>query len=56
MRKLSATERALLQRLQELEVRLSVLENLPTPIVFAVGKYPDPIRADMQAPTSDLEH
>jgi len=55
MRKYSAIEKELLERIKELDLRLSVLERLPTPIVFAIGKYPDPIPADMQAP-SDLEH
>ena len=52
----TAIEREILRRLAELDIRLSVLERLPTPIVFAIGQqFPNPIRADMQAP-SDLEH
>lgn len=55
MRKLTLNEKRLWEAIRELELRLSVLERLPTPIVFAVGRYPDPIPADMQSP-SELEH
>ena len=49
-------ERLLFDRLRELEIRLSVVEQLPRPIVFAIGKYyPDPVAADMQWP-SEMEH
>ena len=52
----SKRERDLLARLAELELRVSVLEQLPTPIVFAIGQaFPQPIRADMQMP-SEMEH
>ena len=51
------TERKLFDRLRELEERLSVVEQLPRPIVFAIGRYyPEPIMADMQYPTSEFEH
>ena len=54
---LTRMERKLFDRLRELEDRLSVVEQLPRPIVFAVGRYyPEPIMADMQYPTSELEH
>lgn len=57
MVKQTAKERKLWEAIRELELRLSVLEQLPTPIVFAVGRmFPDPVRADMQAPVSNLEH
>ena len=47
----------MLDRLRDLEERLSVVEQLPRPIVFAIGRYyPEPIMADMQYPTSELEH
>ena len=50
-------ERQLLDRLRDLEERLSVVEQLPRPIVFAIGRYyPEPIMADMQYPTSEFEH
>ena len=58
-RKRTATriERQLLDRLRDLEERLSVVEQLPRPIVFAIGRYyPEPIMADMQYPTSEFEH
>jgi len=55
MKKYSAIEKELLERIKELDLRLSVLERLPTPIVFAVGTWPNPVPADMQAP-SELEH
>ena len=54
--KQTAKERKLWEAIRELELRLSVLEQLPTPIVFAVGRmFHDPVRADMQDPSS-LEH
>ena len=53
----SRIERQLLDRLRDLEERLSVVEQLPRPIVFAIGRYyPEPIMADMQYPTSEFEH
>jgi len=49
-------ERELIERLLDLEERLSALEQMPRPIIFAVGKYyPDPVPADMQWP-SEMEH
>ena len=45
----------ILDRLKEIELRLSVLEAMPRPIIFAIGKYPDHVEADMQEP-SDSEH
>jgi len=57
LHRMTRVERMLLDRLREIELRLSVIEQLPRPIVFAIGKcYPDPIQADMQYPTSELEH
>ena len=54
--KQTAKERKLWEAIRELELRLSVLEQLPTPIIFAIGQaFPQPIRADCQAP-STLEH
>ena len=54
--KYTRAELEILQRLREIELRLSVLESLPTPIVFAIGQsFPNTIQADMQAP-SKLEH
>lgn len=54
--KLTAIEREILERLKDLDLRLSVLERLPTPIVFAIGqKFPSPLEADMYPP-SELEH
>ena len=55
MKTLTLNEKRLWDAIRELELRLSVLERLPVPIVFAIGKYPDYIQADMQAP-SELEH
>jgi len=53
---LTKREQALLDQLREIEVRLSVLEAMPRPIIFAIGRmYPEPIHADMQAP-SEMEH
>lgn len=53
----TAIEREIIERLKDLDLRLSVLERLPTPIVFAIGqRYPDPIQADMQTNPSELEH
>ena len=48
-------QRDILDRLKEIELRLSVLEAMPRPIIFAIGKYPDHVEADMQEP-SDKEH
>ena len=47
-------EKELIERIREIEQRLSVLEAMPIPIIFAIGKYPH-IEADMQEP-SDKEH
>ena len=56
-RTVTRIERQLLDRLRDLEERLSVVEQLPRPIVFAIGRYyPEPIMADMQYPTSEFEH
>lgn len=49
-------DKKLIEKLRELEERLSHLEQMPRPIIFAVGKYyPEPVAADMQWP-SELEH
>lgn len=48
-------ERLLMERLREIELRLSVLEQLPTPIVFAVSQFQNPLRSDMVMP-SEMEH
>ena len=48
-------EKELIERLRELDMRISVLEAMPTPIIFAIGKYPDHVEADMQEP-SEKEH
>ena len=49
-------QRELIERLRDLDLRVSVLERLPTPIVFAIGKtYPNPVECDMQTPSS-FEH
>lgn len=49
-------QRELLERLRDLDLRVSVLERFPTPIVFAIGKtYPEPQECDMQTP-SPSEH
>jgi len=49
-------EKQLWDKLRELEERLSVVEQMPRPIIFAIGKYyPDPVPADMQWP-SEMEH
>ena len=48
-------QRDILDRLKDIELRLSVLEAMPRPIIFAIGKYPDHVEADMQEP-SDKEH
>ena len=47
-------EKELLERLRELDIRISVLEAMPTPIIFAIGKYPH-VEADMQEP-NESEH
>ena len=47
-------EKELIERLRELDIRVSVLEAMPIPIIFAIGKYPH-IEADMQEP-SGSEH
>ena len=47
-------ERELIERLRDLDIRVSVLEAMPTPIIFAIGKYSH-VEADMQDP-SDKEH
>ena len=53
---MSRVERILMDRLRELEDRLSAVEQLPRPVIFAIGKYyPDPVAADMQWP-SEMEH
>ena len=53
---MTRVERMLLDRLREIELRLSVVEQLPRPVIFAIGKYyPDPIQADMYI-GSELEH
>ena len=54
MRKLTYSEKRLWEAIRELELRLSVLERLPVPIVFAVGKY-ESTPADMMPP-SEFEH
>lgn len=48
-------EKEIIERLRDLDLRLSVLEAMPRPIIFAIGKYPEPISADMQMPT-EQEH
>ena len=53
---MTRVERILMDRLRELEDRLSAVEQLPRPVIFAIGKYyPDPVAADMQWP-SEMEH
>ena len=52
---MTKVQRDILDRLKEIELRLSVLEAMPRPIIFAIGKYPDHVEADMQEP-SDKEH
>ena len=47
-------EKELIERLRELDIRVSVLEAMPKPILFAIGTYPH-VEADMQDP-SDKEH
>ena len=49
-------EQLLWDKLKELEERLSAIEQMPRPIIFAVGKYyPEPVPADCMWP-SELEH
>ena len=52
---MTKVQRDILDRLKEIELRLTVLEAMPRPIIFAIGKYPDHVEADMQEP-SDKEH
>ena len=52
---MTKVQRDILDRLKDIELRLSVLEAMPRPIIFAIGKYPDHVEADMQEP-SDKEH
>ena len=52
---MTKVQRDILDRLKDIERRLSVLEAMPRPIIFAIGKYPDHVEADMQEP-SDKEH
>ena len=52
----SRLEQEILERLRDIEERLLVLESMPRPIIFAIGRtYPDPQASDMQMP-SELEH
>ena len=52
----SRLEQEILERLRDIEERLLVLESMPRPIVFAIGKmFPEPQPSDMQMP-SELEH
>ena len=49
-------EQQLWDKLRELEDRLSAVEQMPRPIIFAIGKYfPEPVDADMCFP-SNMEH
>jgi len=49
-------EKELIERLRDLDLRVSVLEHMPTPILFAIGReYPSPVPADLLPPSS-LEH
>ena len=47
-------QKEIIRRLEDIELRLSVLEAMPKPILFAIGTYPH-VEADMQDP-SDKEH
>lgn len=51
---MTKTQREILDRLKEIELRLSVLEQMPRPIIFAIGEYQH-VNADMQEP-SESEH
>ena len=47
-------EKELIERLREPGIRVSVLEAMPRPIIFAIGEYQH-VNADMQEP-SESEH
>lgn len=56
MKSYTKLERELIDRLRDLETRVSVLEQIPTPIIWAVSDHwPELKKADM-TPPSEAEH